>query len=155
LALPAGTVGTPSAYNANKPLQVEATVVLVPDFHVRPGARALTFWQSSDGKPIALRTLSFSTGTMALVFVYPKQRAAELAKMANQPVPSMAADPGADVNAMKNAALKATNPSGQDTDVTDVFGKPGDKPPARPEGKGCNYEAGDVNCAFNPGEIRD
>src|SRR5437867_5510046 len=37
LALPAGTLGAPSAYNANKPMTVVATVIAVPDYRNAPG----------------------------------------------------------------------------------------------------------------------
>ncbi len=154
LALPGGTTGTPSNYNANKAMAPQATVLLVPDYHTRPGARAITLWPAKEGSPAPLRTLSFPVGQVALVFVYPHDRAAEIAKAANQPVASMATNPG-DANAMKSATIKATTANGQDQDETQVFGKPGDQPPDRALGKGCRYEAGDVSCEFNPGEIRD
>jgi hypothetical protein len=92
---------------------------------------------------------------VSLVFVYPKARAAELAKQANQPVASTDSNLGQDAGAMKSASIKATMANGQDVDETQVFGKPGDQPPDRALGKGCSYEAGDVRCEFNPGEIRD
>src|SRR4051794_15137586 len=44
LALPAGTVGAPSNYNANKPMPVAATLVAVPDYRNRPGRAVVTYW---------------------------------------------------------------------------------------------------------------
>ena len=155
LALPGGTVGTPSNYNANKAMAAQATVLLVPDYHARPGNRAVTFWPAKQGSPAALRTLSFPVGQVALVFVYPHDRAAAIAKAANQPVPFTDSNLGQDAGAMKSATIKAATANGQDVDETQVYGKPGDQPPDRPLGKGCAYEAGDVRCEFNPGEIRD
>jgi hypothetical protein len=154
LALPGGTTGTPSNYNANKAMAPQATVLLVPDFHTRPGARAITLWPAKEGTPTPLRTLSFPVGQVSLVFVYPHDRAVALAKEANQPVASTNSN-GQDAGAMKSASIKATMANGQDVDETQVFGKQGDQPPDRALGKGCNYEAGDVSCEFNPGEIRD
>jgi hypothetical protein len=155
LALPGGTTGMPSNFNANKAMAAQATVLLVPDYHTRPGARAITFWPAKEGSPAALRTLSFPVGQVALVFVYPHERAASIAKATNQPVPWSDSSVGQDAGAMKSASIKATTANGQDVDETQVYGKPGDQPPDRPLGKGCNYEAGDVSCQFNPGEIRD
>ena len=37
LALPGGTVGTPSNYNAKKEMEVAATLVAVPDYRNRRG----------------------------------------------------------------------------------------------------------------------
>ena len=155
LALPGGTTGTPSNFNANKEMAPQATVLLVPDYHTRPGNRAITLWPAKEGSPAALRTLSFPVGQVSLVFVYPHDRAAQIAKGANQPVPFTDSNLGQDAGAMKSAAIKATMANGQDVDETQVYGKPGDQPPDRPLGKGCSYEAGDVRCQFNPGEIRD
>ena len=59
LALPAGTVGTPSNYNANKPMEVAATVVAVPDYRNRRARGAVTYWQARGGGPNALRALTF------------------------------------------------------------------------------------------------
>lgn len=154
LALPGGTVGTPSAFNQNKQMKLEATVLLVADYHTRPAQRAVTYWPVKDGGASPLRTLSFPVGQVALVFVYPHERAAELAKATNRPVPSVA-DLGGDVNALKTATIKATSANGGEVDEVQVYGKPGDHPADRALGEGCKYEAGDIDCQFNPGEIRD
>ena len=162
LALPAGTVGTPSNYNANKPMPVLATVIAVPDYRNRPGRGAVTYWRSARGEPTALRTLSFPLDAQGLVFVYPRARATELAKAANQPVPSMVSELSGDVNAMKNVVAKATTTNGSDVEVSEVFGKPGDRPAAEAElppgvhfPPGCRYEAGEVSCQYRPGETRN
>ena len=42
LALQAGTVGTPSNYNANKAMPVEATLVAVADYKNRPARGVVT-----------------------------------------------------------------------------------------------------------------
>jgi hypothetical protein len=161
LALPAGTVGTPSNYNANKPMEVAATLIAVPDYRNRKGRGAVTYWPARDSGPAALRTLTFPLDDDNLVFVYPRARAAELAKAANQPAASVASYPAGDINAMKNAAPKATMASGDDVDIMQAFGKPGDRPAAaeQPSGvhfpPGCTYEAGEVSCQYRPGEARD
>src|SRR5207249_5260729 len=88
LALPAGTVGTTSNYNANKPLPVVATLIAVRDYLKVPNRGTVTYWQVPGEGPRPLRTLSFALDEQSLVFVYPRARAAELAKAVNQPVPS-------------------------------------------------------------------
>src|SRR5437868_6157408 len=44
LALAYGTVGTPSAFNANKPMPVVATLVTVPDYLKTPVRAPATYW---------------------------------------------------------------------------------------------------------------
>ena len=77
----------------------------------------MTYWQARGGGPNALRALTFPLDDESLEFAYPRARAAEPAKAANQPVPSTASDLGSDVDAMKNVALKATTASGDEVDV--------------------------------------
>jgi hypothetical protein len=162
LALPAGTVGTPSNYNANKAMPVVATLVAVPDYRSRPGRAVVSYWQIPGGETTALRTLSFPLDAQSLVFVYPRARATELAKAAKQPVASTVSQLNEDVNGLKSVAAKATTAEGSDVDVAQVFGKPGDRPAAEDETSpgvhfppGCNYEAGEVSCKFRPGETRN
>jgi hypothetical protein len=162
LALSGGTIGVESPYNGNKPMAVAATLVAVSDYNGRRVRGEVSYWPSQGGSPAALRGVKFPLDQEGLVFVYPKARAAELAKAANQPVPSMSDNPGSDVGAIKNVALKATTANGQEVDVTQAFGKPGSRPAEaaeQPEGvhypPGCVYEAGEVSCQFRPTEARD
>lgn len=156
LALQAGTLGTPSPFNANQPMTLSATVLAVTDYHSRPGRASVSYWQSRGGGPRALRTVLFAMDPQPLVFVYPRARAAELAKAADQPVASMASDPIADIDAMQKMPVKAIAANGQDIEVAEVYGRPGDKPAERPEANaGCTYEAGEVVCAYAPGDVHD
>lgn len=162
LALPGGTIGTPSPYNGNKPMTVSATLVAVTDYAGRRTRATVTFWRSRAGAPDALKGVNFPLDKEGLVFVYPRTRAAELAKAANAPVPSMAANSGTDVGVIKNVALKATTANGEDVDVTQAFGTPASEPAKKPERAsgihyppGCVYEAGEVSCQFDPSEARD
>lgn len=156
LALQAGTVGTPSAFNTIHPMTLSTTVLAVADYRNRPGRGTVSYWQDRGGGPRVLRTVLFPLDPQPLVFVYPRARAAELAKAANQPVASMGSDPSADIDGMEKIPVKATTASGQDVEATEVYGKPGDKPAERPEGnRGCTYEAGEVTCTYSPSEVRD
>src|SRR4029079_10125327 len=60
LALEYGTVGTPSPYNANKPMPVVATLGAVPDYLKIPLRGVVTYFQIRNEGPRALRTLSFA-----------------------------------------------------------------------------------------------
>jgi hypothetical protein len=161
LALPGGTIGTPSPYNGNKPMTVAATLVAVSDYKARRVRGEVSYWPTQGGAPAALRGVKFPLDQEGFVFVYPRARAAELAKAANQPVPSMAENPGTDVGVIKNVALKAATADGAEVDVTQAFGKPSDQPREKlePSGvhypPGCVYEAGEVSCQFAPTEARD
>ena len=156
LALQSGTVGKPSRYDAVNPMTLSATVLAVTDYRSRPGRGTLSYWQSRGGGPRALRTVLFPMDPQPVVLVYPRARAAELAKAANQPVASMASEPTADIGVMENMPVKATTASGQDIEATEVYGKPGDNPAERPAANvGCAYEAGEVICTYNPGDVRD
>ena len=162
LALPGGTIGAPSPYNGNKPMTVAATLVAVSDYKGRRTRATVSFWPSRGDGAAALRGVNFPLDQEGLVFVYPKARAAELAKAANQSVPSMAENGGNDVGIIKNVILKATTPNGEDVDVTQAFGKPGSQQAEKSEQPsgvhyppGCVYEAGEVSCQFAPGEARD
>ena len=162
LALPAGTVGVPSTYDTNPKMKVVATLAAVTDYRGRKGRGTATYWQVRGGGPNALRGLNFPLDSQNLMFVYPQARAAELAKAANQPVPSAASGPSDDVNALKSMTVKASTANGQDVAINEAFGKAGDRAAAedeRPTGvhfpPGCVYEAGEVSCQYTPGESRD
>jgi hypothetical protein len=125
LALQGGTLGTPSAYNANKPMTLSATVLAVPDYRTRGGRDLVAFTGTPAGGPQVLKAFSPGPGAEAmLALVYPQARAAELAKASKQPVPSAGAA-SVDVEAMKTAAPKAVNPDGQEVGVIAAVGAPG------------------------------
>jgi len=140
-SLPSGDLPPTSPANANAfvqpgPMSVVATIVAVTDYKNRPGNAPTTYYQARGGGNAALRTVVFAPDPNALVVVYPAARAAELAKAANRPVPSMAAD-ATDANALKNAAIKLTTADGSAAEVAAAFGKPGDTfAPAGPRGGG-------------------
>jgi len=161
LALQGGTIGVESPYNGNKQMAVAATLVAVPDYKGRRTRGTVTFWPARDGATAALRGVNFPLDREGLLFVYPKARAAELAKVANQPVPSMAESAGTDVGVIKNVTLKATTANGEE-DITQAFGTPGNRPAEaeeQPSGvhypPGCVYETGEVSCQFRSTEARD
>jgi len=129
-SLPSGNLPPTSPANANAfvqpgPMSVVATIVAVTDYKNRPGNAPTTYYQARGGGNAVLRTVVFAPDPNALVVVYPAARAAELAKAANRPVPSMAAD-AADANALKSAAIKLTTADGSGAEVASAFGKPGD-----------------------------
>lgn len=129
-SLPSGSLPPTSPANANAfvepaPMSVVATIVAVTDYKNRPGNAPVTYYQARGGGNAALRTVLFAPDRNALVVAYPAARAAELAKAANRPVPSMASD-AADANALKSITLQLTTVNGSSAEVASAFGKPGD-----------------------------
>jgi hypothetical protein len=123
--LPPTSPANKDAFTPPAEMPVVATFVAVPDFKNRPGNNPVTYYQARGGGAAALRTVFFSPNATALVVAYPSGRAAELAKAANRPVPTVAGD-AMDANALKNASVKLTAADGSSAEVVTTFGKPGD-----------------------------
>jgi hypothetical protein len=154
-SLPSGNLPPASPANADAfvqpaPMSVVATIVAVTDYKNRPGSAPVTYYQARGGGNAVLRTVVFAPDPNALVVVYPAARAAELAKAANRPVPSMASD-AADANALKSAALKLTTADGSSAEVVSAFGKPGDTFAAAGQRGGGGDAAADFNGASAEG----
>jgi hypothetical protein len=146
-ALPSGSLPPTSPANSGAfatpaaPMSLVATIVAVADYHNRPGNGIVTYYPARDGGNAAMRTVIFAPDPNALVVVYPAARAAELAKTANRPVPSMASDVSAP-DALKNSSLQVAIADGSVTEVTAAFGKPGDAfapEPGGPRGAAGGY----------------
>lgn len=131
------------------PMPVVATIVAVTDYKNRPGNAPVTYYQARGGGPAALRTIFFAPDKNQLVVVYPAARAAELAKAANRPVPSMASA-SMDAASLKGAAVKVTTADGSSAEVASAFGKEGDAFAAGGRGAG-GYGAADFNGASSEG----
>ncbi|HEX4076784.1 MAG TPA: hypothetical protein VHX49_15400 [Candidatus Acidoferrales bacterium] len=122
-------------FNADQ-TQLIATVLTIPDYRQNPTDKAvIKFSETAQGGPPAIKEWFYPGDNYGQEFVYPKNRAVELAKVANQPVPSMSTNmasnitPAPDTNkasdasiqAMKNAPLKAEEPEGQEVEVAEAF----------------------------------
>jgi hypothetical protein len=125
--------------------RVYATVITIPDYRPNPTDKAIVeFAQTPSGGPAAIKEWFYPGDTEGWEFVYPKNRAVELAKAAKQPVPSMPrqmtseitqqtqptssaqASAGghskqSNVRALMNAPLKAEEANGQEDDVSKAF----------------------------------
>lgn len=131
----AGSRNIVQIFNADQ-TRLLATVLTIPDYRQNPTDKTvIKFSETPQGGPSAIKEWFYPGDEYGQEFVYPRTRAAELAKAANQPVPSMpnqmAADtkpsPGTDkasaasIQALKNAPLKAEKPNGQEASVAAVF----------------------------------
>jgi hypothetical protein len=116
--------------------KVYATVLAIPNSRMRPtGKTVVTFRETGQGNPEALRGWFYPGDIDGQEFVYPKHRAVELAKANNQPVLTMPepqvaenqqpAPPTAET--LKQTPLTSTQPSGEETEMAAVI------PPAAPQ----------------------
>jgi len=110
------------------------TFLTIPDYRLKPaGKPIITFEERATGSPEAVKAWFYPGENYGHDFVYPKVKAVELAKANNQPVASMPTELAANttmpattmmeahVVAMKQAPLKAQQPTEQEVEVADVF----------------------------------
>jgi len=113
--------------------QMHATVLAIANHRSGPAGRTVTmFGETEAGSPEAIRAWFYPGDNWGQEFVYPKTRAIELAKLTNQPVPSMPSElaanitvPATSVNdpnmvALKEAPLKAVRPTGEEVEITEI-----------------------------------
>ena len=139
----------------NKDLtRLYATVVAIPDYRPNPTDKTIVkFSETPTGGPAAIKEWFYPGDTYGQEFVYPKNRAVELAKASKQPVPSMPQAMASNMNqqtaavsnnqqppngasknsqmanqsaqsnmqALKDAPLKAEEPNGEEVEIVDVF----------------------------------
>ena len=110
------------------------TFLTIPDYRLKPAGKAIiTFEERAAGAPEAVRAWFYPGENYGHEFVYPKVKAVELAKANNQPVASMPTELAVNTTlpvktmqepqliAMKQAPLKAQQPSEQEVEVAEVF----------------------------------
>jgi len=110
-----------------------ATILAIPNYRLRiTGKTVMTFWETPPGQPAALRAWFYPGNNFGQEFVYPKEKAVELAKQTNTPVlytPAaiVAEEPVAVVEQLKQAPVQAVSPAGEDVEIAQVVTPP---PPA-------------------------
>jgi hypothetical protein len=110
------------------------TFLTVPDYHQEPsGKTIINFEERAAGDPEAVKAWFYPGDNYGHDFVYPRAKAAALAKANNQPVASMPDElagkttkPAKSMNdssvaALKKAPLKAQKPSGEEVGVSEAF----------------------------------
>jgi hypothetical protein len=114
-----------------------ATVLAVPDYRLHAtGKTVLTFRETPPGQPDVLRAWFYPGENFGDEFVYPKERAIELAKVTNAPVLYTPAEIPAEVDApitspeeplavaLKQAPVLAVKPTGEDVAIAEVVAAP-------------------------------
>jgi hypothetical protein len=110
------------------------TFLAIPDYRIRPADKTIiTFEERPAGSPEAVKAWFYPGENFGHDFVYPKQKAAALAKANNTPVPSMPAEltpnttmPAATVQephvvALKTTPIKAQTPAEKEVEIAEVF----------------------------------
>jgi hypothetical protein len=110
------------------------TFLTVPDYHQRPsGKTIINFDERAAGDPEAVKAWFYPGDNYGHDFVYPRAKAAALAKANNQPVASMPDElagkttkPAKSMNdssvaALKKTPLKAQKPTGEEVGVSEAF----------------------------------
>lgn len=116
---------------------VYATILAIPNYRLRPTDKTvMTFRERSSGSPEAIRAWFYPGDNSGQEFVYPKQRAVELAKLTNLPVLAMPTELAPNiiqpiktvdepaVIALKEAPIEAVKPSGEVVQVAEVVEAP-------------------------------
>lgn len=116
-------------FNADE-THVYATILAIPNYRVHaPENTIINFEERTSGSPQAIKAWFHPGEKLGHEFVYPKARAVELAKLTNEPVPSMPTEltpaitstsPTA-VAELEKAPLKAEEPSGEEVAVAQAF----------------------------------
>lgn len=112
------------------------TFLTVPDYHLQPsGKTIINFDERAAGDPEAVKSWFYPGDNYGHDFVYPRAKAAALAKANNQPVASMPDElagkttrPAKSMNessvaALKKAPLNAQRPTGDEVELTAAFTK--------------------------------
>ncbi len=113
---------------------VFATILSIANYRLKPTSKTvMTFRERASGQPEAIRAWFYPGANWGQEFVYPKARAIELAKIAQQPVLAMPAELAPDivapvksldeppVVALKQAPIKAVTPKGEEVEVAQVI----------------------------------
>lgn len=113
---------------------VFATILSIANYRLKATSKTvMTFRERASGQPEAIRAWFYPGANWGQEFVYPKARAIELAKVAQQPVLAMPAELAPDivapiksmdeapVAALKAAPLVAITPRGEEVEIAQVI----------------------------------
>src|SRR3954451_16211209 len=100
------------------------TILAIPNYRLQSTDKTvITFKERAQGEPEAIRAWFYPGAQSGEEFVYPKAKALELAKIANESVLETPV-PIADIEALKTAPIEAVNPSGEPVPVGTVVQAP-------------------------------
>jgi hypothetical protein len=98
--------------------KIIATILAIPDYRLTPTDQTvIKFAEVPAGSPEVIRAWFYPGNTIGQEFVYPRARAAVLARTSKTPVPAMTVEV-ADADAMKTAQIVAVTPEEKEVAVT-------------------------------------
>ncbi len=110
--------------------KIYATILAIANYRLRPtGKTVITFDEGIRGKPEALRAWFFPGANWGEEFVYPKDKAVELAQVVKQPVLAVVADVKTEVEKpeapevvaqLQQLPIRAVQPTGEVVEVAQV-----------------------------------
>lgn len=115
---------------------VYSTILAIPNYRLRAtGKTVITFKERASGEPEAIKAWFYPGHRSGVEFVYPKNRAIELAKLTNEPVLAMSSELAANpaevksadeptVSALNAAPFEAVNPAGEVVAMAEVVEPP-------------------------------
>jgi len=105
---------------------VFTTILAIPNYRLRATDKTvITFRESAEGQPEAIRAWFYPGANWGQEFVYPKSRAIELAKATQQPVLATPVDLAATpIDTLKTAPVEAVAPTGETVELADVVEPP-------------------------------
>jgi hypothetical protein len=99
---------------------VFTTILAIPNYRANATDKTvMTFKERAEGEPQALRTWFYPGRRLGEEFVYPKEKALELAKIVNEPVLFMPATV-ATIEDLKTVPVLALKPTGEEISVAEV-----------------------------------
>jgi len=127
---------------------VFGTFIAIPDYRLHPADKTIIrFEERAEGSPQAIKAWFYPGRNYGHEFVYPKNKALELAKVNNTAVPSMPTDltpdttkpdvtmNGPEVEALTSAPLKAEKPSGEEVELSELWAVAYAYHPSSPDGE--------------------
>jgi hypothetical protein len=114
--------------------KIYATILAIPNYRLKAtGKTVITFNEGIQGKPEAIRAWFYPGANWGEEFVYPKDKAIELAQVAKQPVLLVAADVTPEVAApeapevvaqLQQTPVMAVQPTGEVVEIAQVIQPP-------------------------------
>jgi hypothetical protein len=101
-------------WNADR-THLVTTILAIADYRQKtPEKTIINFEEKPSGQPEAIQSWFYPGNNFGEEFVYPKTRAKQLAKQTGRPVLSMPDEQASNAAQIKQASVKAVNPSGEE-----------------------------------------
>ena len=103
---------------------VFTTILAIPNYRLKSTDKTvMTFRERAEGQPEAIRAWFYPGAQWGQEFVYPKEKAIELAKLTNEPVPAVTELP-TEPAALKDVPVEAVTPAGEEVPIAQAVEAP-------------------------------